>query len=140
MTLKELSQLYYLKREIAHNYNRLKELESKLSSPSSSSLSGMPRSRIYGNKIEDAVADIIELKAIIDAQQKQCLYECNRIEQYIANIKDSFTRQIFIFRFVNGLSWRQVAVSTGGGNTEDSVKKICYRYINNENRRLNDQI
>lgn len=140
MTLKELSQLYYLKREIAHNYNRLKELESKLSSPSSSSLSGMPRSRIYGNKIEDAVADIIELKAILDAQQKQCLYECNRIEQYIANIKDSFTRQIFTFRFVNGLSWRQVAVSTGGGNTEDSVKKICYRYINNENRRLNDQI
>lgn len=133
MTLKELSQLYYLNREIENDRHRLKELEAKLTSPSSPNLSGMPRSTAYGNKIESSVADIIDLKAIIAAKQQQCIYERSRLMRYITEIDDSLTREIFIFRFVNGLSWRQVAASIGGNNTEESVKKICYRYLGDKN-------
>lgn len=133
MTLKELSQLYYLNREIENDRRRLEELEGKLTSPSSPNLSGMPRSTAYGNKIESSVADIIDLRAIIAAKQQQCIYERSRLMRYITEIDDSLTREIFIFRFVNGLSWRQVAASVGGSNTEESVKKICYRYLDNKN-------
>lgn len=133
MTLKELSQLYYLNREIENDRRRLKELEAKLTSPSSPNLSGMPRSTTYGNKIESSVADIIDLRAIIAAKQQQCIYEHSRLMRYITEIDDSLTREIFIFRFVNGLSWRQVAARVGGNNTEASVKMICYRHIKDAN-------
>lgn len=129
MTLKELSQLYYLNREIENDRRRLEELEGKLTSPSSPNLSGMPRSTAYGNKIESSVADIMDLKAIIAAKQQQCIYEHSRLMRYITEIDDSLTREIFIFRFVNGLSWRQVAASVGGNNTADSCRMTCKRYL-----------
>lgn len=129
MTLKELSQLYYLNREIENDRRRLEELEAKLTSPSSPNLSGMPKSTAYGNKIESSVADIMDLKAIIAAKQQQCIYERSRLMRYITEINDSLTREIFIFRFVNGFSWRQVAASVGGNNTAENVRQICSRYI-----------
>lgn len=129
MTLKELSQLYYLNREIENDRRRLEELEAKLTSPSSPNLSGMPRSTTYGNKIESSVADIMDLKAIIATKQQQCIYERSRLMRYITEINDSLTREIFIFRFVNGLSWRQVAASVGGNNTADSCRMTCKRYL-----------
>lgn len=129
MTLKELSQLYYLNREIENDRRRLEELEAKLASPSSPNLSGMPKSTAYGNKIESSVADIIDLRAIIAAKQQQCIYERSRLMRYITEINDSLTREIFIFRFVNGLSWRQVAASVGGNNTADSCRMTCKRYL-----------
>ena len=129
MTLKELSQLYYLNREIENDRRRLEELEAKLISPSSPNLSGMPRSTAYGNKIELSVADIMDLKAIIAAKQQQCIYERSRLMRYITEIDDSLTREIFVFRFVNGLSWRQVAASMGGNNTADSCRMTCKRYL-----------
>lgn len=135
MTLKELSQLYYLNREIENDQRRLEELEAKLTSPSSPNLSGMPRSTAYDNKIESSVADIMDLKAIIAAKQQQCIYERSRLMRYITEIDDSLTREIFVFRFVNGLSWRQVAASVGGNNTAENVRQICSRYIRDHTKK-----
>ena len=43
MTIKELSQLYYLKREIDMDKQRLNDLRQIAASPSTPNLSGMPR-------------------------------------------------------------------------------------------------
>ena len=51
MTLKELSQLYYLQREIAMDECRLEELEAKLQ-PGGMNLSGMP----HGTGVADKVS------------------------------------------------------------------------------------
>ena len=107
MTLKELSQLYYLNREIEMDQARLEALRAKASAPGSPNYDGMPKSPIYEN----------------------------RLERYISEIPDSLTRQIFTLRFISGLSWLQVAYSIGGNNTEGGVKMICYRYINDEKKR-----
>lgn len=133
MTVKELSQLYWLNREIETDKRRLEELESLTASPRSPNLDNMPHMSGYGDALARSVADIVDLKAVIAAKQQQCIYERNRLERYIGEIADSMTRQIFALRFVNGLSWRQVAVSIGGGNTEDGVKKACYRYLRRKN-------
>lgn len=69
------------------------------------------------------------MKAIIAAKQQQCIHERGRLERYIADIPDSLTRQIFTLRFINGLTWYQVAMHIGGGNTEDSVRMACNRYL-----------
>ena len=45
------------------------------------------------------------------------------------------TRLIFTYRFVDCLSWQKVAEAVGGGNTEGSVKMICYRYLDSDAER-----
>lgn len=132
MTLKDLSQLYYLNREIDQLVKRLRTLESE-TSPASPSLSGMPRSKGYNNsRVEDDALNVIELRNILDKRRKRLEFEKLRLENYISTIPDSLTRQIFVYRFVNGLPWEQVAACIGGNNTADSVKKCCYRYLNKQ--------
>lgn len=128
MTLKELSQLYYLNREIEMDQQRLRELEVK-ALPGAQVITGMP----HGSGVSDVVgryaAEIADLRGIIEAKHQQCLYERSRLERCIAGIDDSLLRQIFTYRFINGLPWHQVAACIGGGNTADSVRMACYRYL-----------
>lgn len=132
VTIKELSQLYWLNREIELDKQKLEELEALVSGPKAVKLDGMPHMSGYGDALARNVAEIVDLKAIIAAKQQQCIFERNRLERYIESIPDSLTRQIFAFRFINGLSWAQVAECIGGGNTESAVKKRCYRYLSDE--------
>ena len=128
MTLKELSQLYYLNREIEMDKKRLLELEAQAVS-CSPNLTGMPRSPGISDKVGRYASEIADLKGIIEAKLQQCIYERNRLERYINSIDDSFLRQIFTYRFVNGLPWEQVAACAGGSNTPAGVKMACYRYL-----------
>ena len=129
MTLKELSQLYYLNREIETDQARLEALRAKASAPGSPNYDGMPKSPVYENRLERYIADIVDLENIINLKIQQCIIERKRLERYISEIPDSLTRQIFTLRFVNGLTWVQTAFSVGGGNNEDSVRQRVYRYL-----------
>lgn len=134
MTLKELSQLYYLNREIERDQERLEKLRASASAPGAPNYDGMPKSPSFENRLERYIAEIVDLEAIIQAKITQCLHERNRLERYIAEIPDSLTRQIFHLRFINGLTWVQIAFSVGGGNTEEGVRKRVYRYLEQENK------
>ena len=129
MTLKELSQLYYLNREIEMDQRRLEELRTKAENPSAGQLSGMPKSPNVENKLERYVAELVDLTVIISAKQQQCIHERNRLERYISNIADSRMRMIFSLRFINGLSWLQVAAHIGGSITEAYVRNACYKHL-----------
>lgn len=134
MTLKELSQLYYLNREIERDQERLEQLRASVSAPGAPNYDGMPKSPSFENRLERYIAEIVDLEAIIQAKITQCLHERNRLERYIAEIPDSLTRQIFQLRFINGLTWTHIAFSVGGGNTEEGVRKRVYRYLEQENK------
>ena len=54
----------------------------------------------------------------------------NKVDAFIADINDSHMRRIIRLRFLDGLSWADVARMVGG-NTEDSVKKMFYRFLEN---------
>lgn len=128
MTLKELSQLYNLNREIEMDQKRLRELEAKIT-PGAKVPDRMPRATGAVDKVGYYAAEIADLRSIIETKCRQCFHERNRLERYIADIDNSLLRQIFTYRFVNGLTWDQVAACIGGGNTADSVRMACYRYI-----------
>ena len=134
MTLKELSQLYYLNREIERDRERLEKLRTRVSAPGSPNYDGMPKNPSFKNCHERDTAEIRDLEVIIRAKITQCLHERARLERYIAEIPDSLTRQIFQLRFISGLSWVQIAFSVGGGNTEEGVRKRVYRHIEQENK------
>lgn len=128
MTVKEMSQLYYLNREIEHLQHQLEELEC-LAEGTTQAITGMPHGSGTSDKVGRYAVRIADLRSMIDNRKARCWDELNRLNAYIDSAEDSLTRQILTLRYVNGLSWQQVADSVGGANTEDSVKKICYRYL-----------
>lgn len=128
MTLKELSQLCCLNREIEMDKRRMEELEAKVQ-PGGRVLAGMPHAPGVTDKLGDLVPEIADLRGVIEAKHQQCLYERSRLERYISSIDDSLLRQIFTYRFVNGLPWGQVAACVGGRNTAETVRQAARRYI-----------
>jgi hypothetical protein len=66
---------------------------------------------------------------------RYCTELRNKINKFIQTIEDSFTRQIFYYRYVKCMTWKQVAYMTGGYNTEDGVRKIAERYIKRQEKR-----
>ena len=127
MTVRELSQLYYLNREISQYKERLAELEVK-STSSTFKIAGLPHIRGITDKTVLAIY-IAEMKEIIEEKLKLCIAEYDRLMRYINNIDDSLVRQILVFRYINGFSWLQISMHLGGGNTEDSVRMLHNRFL-----------
>ena len=130
MTLHQLSQLYHLNNEIRQEQARLSELRAAAQSPSVSKLSDTQAcTSDNSSRTERYTEQITRLEAIIEQKLLLRLKEQMRLELYISQIPDSLTRQIFTLRFIKCYTWTKIA-STVGGNTESSVKMICYRYLN----------
>ncbi|MFV0518833.1 MAG: hypothetical protein ACK5LY_01040, partial [Lachnospirales bacterium] len=127
VTKKELSQLYWLNKEIVIQKQRLDELEC-LATSCTSNITGMPKGMSGADKSSDYIAEIVDLKALIELNIKKCFYELNRINCYIESVEDSQMRMILSLRYVNGLSWQQIAFSIGG-NTAESVRKAHDRFL-----------
>jgi len=128
MTKRELSQLYYLNREIEHIKNRIAELEC-IATSATLNITGMPHTSGVSDKVGKYAAEIADLKELLDLNLKKCFYELNRINRYIESLEDSQIRMIVSLRYINGLGWDQVAYSIGGGNSEKSVQMILNRFL-----------
>lgn len=139
MTLKELSQLYWLKKEIEYDKKRLKQLEIvDVVDVQASKLTGMPYTPplIYDQMAEKVVTIVAfkeELQEALQEAIKRSRTEELKIMNYINSIDDSFIRLIFKLRFVDCKTWWQVAWDVGGGNTNHTVKNTCYRYLKRNN-------
>ena len=133
MTLQELNRIYELKREIAMNEERLAELRQKAESPQSVRITGTPRSRKKGNPIEQYVAEIIDLEALIATKNEYYQKELENLNAYIEGTQDRLIQQILRLRFVESLTWVQVAQRVGGGNVGDNLRRMVYRYLKRTN-------
>lgn len=128
---KELSQLYYLNREIEQLQHQLDDLKraatetgkqqtfdsvqgSAIAFPyilHSITVSGVSETdRSKKLRLQAEIKDIIKR---IEINKEKCIYEYNRLNCYISSVDDSEMRQILTLRYVNGLSWQQVAFSIG---------------------------
>ena len=127
MTKKELSQLYYLNREIEEQQRRLTELECSAFS-CTATITGMPHINGISDKIGKYAAEIADLKGLLDLNLKKCFYELHRLNRYIESIEDSEMRMILSLRYINGLSWEQVAYSISYQD-ESVPRKRHNRYL-----------
>ena len=120
MTKKELSQLYYLKKEIKEQQRRLEELETAAMS-CTTKITGLPHGTGINDKIGNYAVQIADLKSLLDLNLKKCFYELNRLDGYIQSVEDSEMRIILTLRYSQGLSWQQIAEimgNLGDGTTE----------------------
>lgn len=142
MTKKELSQLYYLNREIETRRVQLENIEDELGAQRrTDTVKGSSASFPYTKQVfkVEGIADTArarrvlierdETLEIIDNLRERAAIEYKRLTREISEIDDSLTRQVLELRYVNGLPWQQVAACIGGNNTADSVRKVAERYI-----------
>lgn len=103
MTVKEMSQLCYLNREVPRLQQRLAEL----------------REGGGGEK------EVATLRGRLQRREQ----ERDRLWRYIDDAEDARMRLILELRFAKRLPWVKVAERMGGGNTADGVRMMCFRYL-----------
>jgi hypothetical protein len=130
LTKQELSQLFYLNREIAEEKRKLAELETSATN-TTTKITGMPHVNSASRKSENMAILIAEQRDLISLKVKQSIIEYNRLNRYIADISDPLIRLILSYRYVNGFTWHQVAMHIGGKNTADSVRMAHDRFLEN---------
>lgn len=143
MTIHELSQLYYMKKDIqrlvdlrTEKKEQLEELNSQSTGISGMNMSGMPRASTPRNRIEEIIAQIDAKEREILAldqqiRKKRIRYEAvkQELEEAIDKCDDYRISLIMKYRFIDLLTWQQIANRIGGNNTADGVRKACNRYI-----------
>ena len=112
MTKKELSQLYYLKKEIKEQQRRLAKLE-ETATNCSAQITGLPSGNGISDKTGNYAAQIADLKALLDSNLKKCFDELNRLNRYIQSVDDSQMRTILRLRYIQGLTWQRIAFEIG---------------------------
>lgn len=75
----------------------------------------------------------IKRKDILERRKADLEEKTNDIEEFISTIDDSLMRRIVEYRIVQQMTWKKVALHIGGGNTEESIKKIYQRYLQRHN-------
>lgn len=119
--------MYYLKKEIRNDEQRLRDLKDA-ATKITQSISGMPGSGKKSDKTAIA-AEIADLESIIHSKNAMCIAHYNQIMRFVAEIDDSLIRQIIMYRHIDMLKWRDIAQKIGGGNTEDGIRKAYTRYL-----------
>ena len=133
MNKNQLRQLRHLKSEIRLLKQQIDNLESEIVTD-----------RVRGSDVEhpyiektyiirglayDRRVKIKRLKEKLQRRVDDLIDLVVEINEYIETIDDSLIRQIITLRYVNGLTWDQVAAHVGGGNTADSLRKMHDRFL-----------
>ena len=126
MTVRELGQYRWLRREIDTLEHRLAVLETSALSPASPKLSGTVSGR-DGDRMAGYIIRSDDLRRLLRDRRRQARDELLRLERFIACIPDSIDRQIITLRYADGYSWMRVASTLGGGNTPEGVRKRVQR-------------
>ena len=68
-------------------------------------------------------------KATLQLLEDDLLEKTNEVEEFIASVDDSRMRRIINLRFIENMTWNEVADCIGGGNTEGSIKMAFQRFM-----------
>lgn len=133
MTVKRLSRLQHLQKMINDDEALLARLEARLE-PGGGISSGMPQSPTFRNKMEEIVPQIANLRTLIEREKAEYIAELITLKKYIRTVDDYQMRRIMSYRFVELLTWDQMAARIGGGNTAASVRMAFTRFLKQTQR------
>ena len=129
MTYKELNELYYIRREIARDEQKIEELRRKATS-STTALSAETAGPHAGvsDEVGAYAAAIADLTSDLAVKTEERVAVYHRTLAYIEGIEDSHTRLMLKLRFVDNLRWDDVAAVIGGYWTGQSVRQAFSRW------------
>ncbi|KHO36729.1 RNA polymerase subunit sigma-24 [Clostridium tetani] len=134
MNKEQLKQLKYLKTEIEAIKRQIEDLDYTIETDkvrgSSSHFPYVQRSfTIEGVNYEEYNRKAERLRRKLNKRIKELMDLAEETNEFIENIEDSLVRQIISLRYINGLTWEEVATNIGGNNTADSVRMLCNRFL-----------
>lgn len=110
MTKKELTSVYYIKKEIKMWEEQLELIESKAEGKAMQ-ITGLPFTPGAGSS--DPMADLaikaVSVRELIEVKKKKLNQQQDRIISWIISIDDTVIRQIMLYRHVRCYSWNTVA-------------------------------
>ena len=129
MTKDELNNYRWLVKDILEIKDEIDELRARAERVNQS-ISDMPKAEnnnsdkicIYSIKIVEKEKELKE-KEVKEKRERE------KIIDFLNTISDTLVRQILQYRFLNLLTWKKVAYFVGGGNTDESVRKIAERFL-----------
>lgn len=131
MTIRELSQLHWLKQEIADLQERLVQMEARAYRLSLEAKDGAQSTGGSGDGM-GLVAAMLDTRAALEKAKIEAEREQLRLLDYIQTVPDVWVRRLMRLRFADGLTWTAVAMRAGGSNTADGVRKAVFRYIDGQ--------
>lgn len=134
MDKERLSQLKHLKKEIELLKKQIDDLDYIITKDSvKGSETHFPyierKFTITGIDFQSHNKKLYRLKKRLKRRVEELIDLIEETNEYIENIDDSLIRQIITLKYINGLTWEQVAASIGGNNTADSVRKAAERFL-----------
>lgn len=127
MTLQRLNEHLNMVLELQGAEERLSSMRSQILS--AVNYDGMPHGHEVSRNTENLaillqnqIDDVNRLSRMVETSERE-------IREFIESIEDNRTKVIFNLHFICGMKWEAVAVIIGGGNSRDSVRMACYRYL-----------
>lgn len=132
MDKQKLKQLKYIKSEISIIENQIKNLKpltvnDRVTGSSPTFPYTSMSFHIEGIALDDYNTRIRRLQNKLIKRKSELIELQDEANKFIESIKDSLDRQIITLRYVEGMSWVNIAKKIGTGTTPDSVRKVAER-------------
>lgn len=127
MTLQKLNKCIELRERLETAYDIVDSLK-MAAYPKSPSLTGMPHSSSATDKVGDLAVEIADMMDKIQRLEDELEALENEIEIFLKTVDDERIYTIIKLRFIKALTWQEVAECLGR-YSEESVRKLCYRYL-----------
>lgn len=126
-TVRRLSRLNDLKREVDDLSQRIAQLEQGAAG-GVGRISGLPRSGRVGDRVARLAAVAADLRERMELRRLDCMEELGRIYDRIDGIDDSRLRLIFTLRYIDGLTWQQIAFAIDEAD-EQTPRRLHNRFL-----------
>ena len=71
--------------------------------------SDMPKAHKAGDKVQNAVVEMVRLKEQLEQQQSDALMQQSQIKEWINSLQDDRFRDLLWYHYICGLAWKEVA-------------------------------
>lgn len=122
-----LSQLRALRAEVEMLAARVEEIETAARG-GGRRITGMPRAGSISDPVARYGVELVQLRGQLERRMERCAAELRQLYALIDRIEDSAVRQVMTYRYVDGMSWQQVAFAMGEFD-EQYPRRLHNRFI-----------
>ena len=126
---KELNELLALRKELRTVEELLASVRSAADAPGVPDVSDERHAQRRRDTVGNLLSEIDDLTARADSLRGEIQSREESAAAFIQGIDDPQTWLILRLRFMRGYTWKRIARTIGGRNTENSVKMRCARYL-----------
>lgn len=125
----DFKQLFFIDKEIARLKLEIEEIRARKGEHCTQNYESMdmPRGTGISNKVLESAVDAVEVDEVIQYALQVREREKAKLMQLIQTIPDAETRDIFIYRYYDGLSWSLVAKKMN--STVEAVRNKDKRFF-----------